>query len=133
MAGTLTEAEVLEQLQHAHETYVSGATGTPVQDDQDARVATANATHTAKANDAFSELNADPVEYAGVSAEVYTGGNVVTPVSATWMETQVRAALDGDDLFTTGGSYTSNYVPLSPYVDPLWLIEAQKLTGENLF
>jgi hypothetical protein len=133
MAGTLTEAEVLVQLKEQHDQYLTGATGTPVQDDQDARVATANATHTAKANADFDELNSEDVEFAGVSAKTYTGGNVVTPVSATWMEAQVRAALDNDELFAKGGPYTSNYVPLSPYLDPLFLIEAQKLTGENMF
>lgn len=132
-SGMLTEEEVLEQLKHQHDQYLTGATGLPVQDDQDARVATANASHTAKANEDFDELNSETVEYAGVSAKVYTGGNVVTPVSPTWMEEQVRTALDSDLLFETGGPYTSNYVPLSPYLDPLFLIEAQKLTGENMF
>jgi len=133
MAGTLTEQEVLEQLKHQHDQYLSGATGTPVQDDQDARVATANASHTEKANADFDELNSDEVAFANVTAKVYSGGNVVAPVSPTWMEQQVRDALDNDELFATGGPYTSNYVPLSPYLDPLFLIEAQKLTGENMF
>jgi hypothetical protein len=133
MSGTLTESEVLEQLKHASDQYLTGATGTPVQDDQNARVATANASHTAKTNALFSELNSEAVEDQGVSSKVYTGGNVVTPVNPTYMETQVRTALDNDALFSTGGAYTSNYVPLSPYLDPLWLIEAQKLTGENMF
>lgn len=133
MAGTLTESEVLDQLKHQHDTYLSGATGTGVQDDQDARVSTANASHTAKANADFDELNATTVSHSRVDAKVYSGANVVTPVSATWMEQQVRTALDGDALFAKGGPYTSNYVPLSPYLDPLFLIEAAKQTGEKLF
>jgi hypothetical protein len=133
MAGTLTEAEVLAQLKHQHDQYRTGATGLPVQDDQDDREDLANATHTAKANEDFDELNSVQVEFPGVSAKVYANGNVVTPVLATWMEAQARTALDGDDIFDTGGPYTSNYVPLSPYFDPLWVIESSKLTGEKHF
>jgi hypothetical protein len=69
---------------------------------------------------------------------VYTGGAYVKAVGTpTYMEAQVAStlALAGsyNKVFDRGGGYTSNYVPLSPYLDPLWLIEAAKLTGEKAF
>ena len=127
------EDTVVGALSHAHDTYMSGATGTPVQDDQDARVVTANATHSEVTNETFTSLQSTTVAYDNVNAEVYSGGDVVAPVNATWFESQVRTALDADALFTTGGPYTSDYSLLSPYVDNLVLIEASKLTGEKLF
>jgi len=133
----LTEAEVVAQLSAQHTKYTANPAlvGTDVQDDQDARVAAANATHTEKANTAFDELNTEVVapERGVINAKRYTGGNVVAPVNATYMEAQVRAALDADQLFTHGGPYTSDYTVASPYVDGLTLIEGSKLTGEKFF
>jgi len=129
----LTEAQVVAQLAAQHTKYTTGATGLPVQTDQNARMALDDTPHTAKTNAQFSELNATEVPSDRITAEVYTGGNVVTPVKATYFEAQVRAALDGGTVFTYGGPYTSNYVPASPYVDSLTLIEASKLTGEKFF
>jgi hypothetical protein len=129
----LTEAEILEQLAAAAAKYRTGATGLPVQDDQTAREALDDSARTEVENDEFTQLNSTPSPAPRITAEVYTGGNVVAPVQATYMEAQVRAALDAGDAFEFGGPYTSNYVPPSPYLDSLTLIEASKLTGEKFF
>jgi hypothetical protein len=128
------EDTVVAQLVHDDTVYMTGATGMPVQDDLDDRVAMANASHTAKTNAELSTgLNKTSVSGGAINADVYDGGNVVTPVNATWFEAQVRLALDADALFDTGGPYTSDYSVLSPYVDSLVLIEGSKLTGERFF
>jgi hypothetical protein len=133
MAGTLTEAEVLVQLQANDVKYLDTITG-DVKTSMDAKVAAANASHTAKTNaELATGINKTTVSGNIINADVYDGGNVVTPVNATWMEQQVKDALDNDLLHHTGGAYTTDYVPLSPYYDPLWLIEGQKLTGESYF
>ncbi len=137
---TLTEAEVVEQLEHQHDVYTEGATGLPVQDDQDARMALDDAPHTEVTNEEFpAGLNGVAVtNYNGtINAEVYDGGDIVQPAygmqNATWMEREAQDAVQGATAFTTGGPYTSDYSLLSPYVDPAWLIEYSKLTGEKWF
>lgn len=132
--ATLSEAEIVAQLSAQHDKYTTNLP-TAIQTDHDARVVRANAAHTAKANTAFDELNTEDVAPSRgvISAKRYTGGNVVTPVNATLHEQKVRAALDADELYAHGGPYTSDYNVPSPYVDPLTLIEGQKLTGENFF
>lgn len=133
------EATVLAQLKHQHDTYRTGATGTPVQTDQNNRETTLKSAHTAKTNAQLGTgLNHTVVSNGIVTAYVYSGGNYVQAAGTpTFMEAQVAAtlALAGayNKVFDKGGGYTSNYVPLSPYVDPLWLIEAAKLTGEKAF
>jgi len=135
--STLTEADIVAQLDAQHTKYTADPSlvGEPVQADQDARVATANAAHTAVTNAEFDTLNSDtvPATRGVVTGEVYSGGNIVTPVNATYMETQVAAALAADELFTHGGAYTSDYSLPSPYNDGLTLIEGSKLTGEKLY
>jgi len=135
--ATLTEAEIVAQLSAQHTKYVEATAliGTDVQTDQDARVTAANATHTEVTNSTFTSLNSTTIAPTRgvVSAEKYTGANVVAPVNATYMEAQVRTALDADELFTHGGPYTSDYSLASPYVDGLTLIEGSLLTGEKLF
>jgi hypothetical protein len=136
------------EVSEAHDIYMTGATGTDVQDDLDDRVDMANATHTEVQNsDDGTTLN-QTLNWQGVP--VYTGGNVVnvaddaavypddsTDVEDLEQEVQVRAALDGDSLFTTGGQIPpTDYVTsadLSPYVDGLFLAEASKQTGEKFF
>lgn len=135
--ATLTEAEIVAQLAAQHTKYMANPAlaGTPLQTAHDARVTRANAAHTPVTNSTFTSLNTENVAPASgrIVAKRYTGANVVAPVNATYMEAKVRAALDADELFTTGGPYTSDYSVASPYVDGLTLIEAQKLTGENFF
>jgi hypothetical protein len=131
--STLTEAQVVEQLAAQHTKYTEGATGMPVQTAQDARMALDDSAKTAKTNAEFAEINGTEVPGDRITGKVYTGGNVVTPVQATYMEAQVRTALDAGTLFTHGGPYTSDYAVASPYVDGLSLIEASKLTGEKFF
>ena len=132
--ATLTEAEIVAQLSAQHAKYTTNLP-TAIQTDHDARVTAANAAKTAKTNAEFTTLNSTTVAPTRgvVSGKVYSGGNVVTPVNATYMEAQVRVALDADELFTHGGPYTSDYSLASPYVDGLTLIEGSKLTGEKFF
>jgi len=137
--ATLTEAEIVAQLsaQHTKYTAAPALVGTDVQTDQDARVTTANATHTAVTSTSagFVSLNSSTIAPSRgvISAKKYTGANVVTPVNATYMEAAVRVALDADGLFTHGGPYTSDYSLASPYVDSLTLIQGSLLTGEKMF
>ena len=131
---TLTEAQVIEQLEHQHDQYIEGATGLPVQDDQDARLALDDAPHAEISNEDFPPSGTVVTNYNGsVNAVVYDGGDIVQPVNSTYMEGIAQAAIQGGDLFTTGGPYTSDYSLASPYVDPMYLIEASKLTGEKWF
>jgi hypothetical protein len=128
------EDTVVGQLAHADSVYMTGATGMAVQDDLNARVALANATHTAVTNaELDTELSSVLTDNGRVTGESYSGGNVVTPVNATWFETHVRTALDADALFDTGGAYTSDYSVLSPYMDPMVLIQGSILTGEKFY
>jgi hypothetical protein len=131
--ATLTEAEVIAQLAAQHTKYTVGATGLPVQTDQNARMALDNSPHTAKTNAQFSTLNGTEVPSTHITGRVYTGGNRVTPVNATYFEKQVTTALTNGTVFTYGGPYTTDYIPASPYVDAMTLIEASKLTGEKFF
>ena len=138
--STLTEAEVVEQLEHQHDVYTEGATGLPVQDDQDARMELDDSPHDEIENeDLATDLNHVEVTNSrgSINADVYTGGNIVQPAygmaNATWMEREAQDAVQDGDAFTTGGPYTSDYSLLSPYVDPAWLIEYSKLTGEKWF
>ena len=138
--ATLTEAEIVAQLSAQHTKYMANPAlvGSALQTAHDARVTRANATHTAVTSTTAgfkAGLNVEAVAPTSgrIVASRYTGANVVTPVNATIMETKVAAALAADTLFTHGGPYTSDYNVPSPYVDPLTLIEAQKLTGENFF
>lgn len=133
----LTEADIVAQLDAQHTKYTADPSlvGEPVQADHNARVVAANAAKVAVTNAQFDTLvsTAVPDTRGVVTGNVYDGGNVVTPVDATFMETQVRAALDADELFTHGGPYTSDYSLASPYVDGLTLIEGSKLTGEKFY
>lgn len=134
--GFLTEAEVVAQLDAQHTKYTTGASG-QVLTDHTARVAAANASHTQVTNATMTNLNSTTVSGGRgvVNAEVYSGANVVAPVNATYAEAKVRAALDADELFTTGGPYgaAGAYDRPSPYVDSLVQIEGSKLTGEKFF
>jgi hypothetical protein len=145
------ESSAYAQAAHADEVYMTGATGLPVQDDHDARVTMANATHTVVANeDLATELNSTTVALPHINAEVYTGGNLVTVaenragVDAYPEDTQdtedleqevlVSAALVADALFDRGGFIGAYYAGgYSPYVDGAWLAEASKQTGEKFF
>ena len=133
---TLTEEQVIEQLEHQHDQYTSGATGTAVQADQDARMALDDTTRDDLDNETWvDDINStDVTNYNGtVNAKVYAGGNTVQPVNATYMENLVQEAIAAGELFATGGPYTSDYSLASPYVDPLVLIEGSKLMGDKAF
>jgi len=146
------ESSAYAQAYHAHTTYLTGATGLPVQDDQDDRVDLANATHTVVANDDLDTgLNHTVVDTGRITAWVYSGGNRVTVASNRAgvdlmpedaqktedleHEVLVANALDNDALFSRGGFIAPSYTAgaYSPYLDPLWLTEASKMTGEKFF
>src|SRR6185503_1519413 len=102
------------EVARAHDLYMTGAQGTEVQADVDDRVTLSQATHDEVENsDDGTTLNQE-LNWQGVP--VYTGGNVVkvastraefpddsTDIEDLEQEVQVRAALDSDALFTTGG------------------------------
>jgi len=102
--GFLTEAEVVAQLDAQHTKYMAdpATVGTQVRTDNDARVTAANATHTAVTNAQFANLIGVEAPGDRVTGKTYSGGNVVTPVNATYAEAQVRIALDADTLHTFG-------------------------------
>jgi len=147
------DTELVRNTKHvarADATYRTGATGTPVQDDQDAHEAL-DAAHVVVANaDLGADLNQDANSY-GVPS--YTGGNIVSVaanragvdllpedtsgVEDLEQEVLVENALQAGNLFVTGGQIPpTNYEDvdsLSPYADPMFLVEASKMTGEKFF
>jgi hypothetical protein len=132
----LSQEEILAQLDSADEKYRTGATGTPVQDDQDAREALDDSPHIPVTNEEFADLESVTVNRPGVRAEVYDGGNIVEemfPQQYTYFTDKVYDAVQSGDVFTTGGTYSSNYTVAAPYVDNLTLIAASILTGEKFF
>lgn len=125
------------EVARAEEQYMEGAEGLPVQDDLDARVAEAEAAHTDVDNDELAtDLNTTE-GFGGIP--VYTGGNVVNEESPhpTVHVELVRDALDAGDIFHTGGQIPptsfEDASSLAPYLDPLWIAESSKLTGEKHF
>lgn len=127
------------ELTRASELYRDGATGMPVQDDQDAREAMAEETHTEVENDELAtELNhTDAVLGNGGVVPVYSGGNIVKDEDPLEMDTLVRDAFDAGDIFETAGqvppeSYEDEN-SLAVGVDPMFLAEASKKTGEKFF
>lgn len=133
-ALTANTAEVAR----AHEQYLEGAEGMPVQDDQEAREAMAQEAHTPVDNeDLATELNTVDATVGGVTMPVYSGGNIVNDVTPMEMDTLVRDAFDVGEIFETGGQIPptdyEDAASLSPYVDPAFLMEASKKTGEKYF
>lgn len=133
--ATLTEAEARAQVAEADAEYMTGATGLDVQDDLDARVAEANATHTAKTNAELMTVNSTT---NALGFKSYAGGNVVEPaytLSADDMQAIARAKLDADLAFDVAGE-VHDFVDagdVEPYVDPMFLAEIAKQTGEKPF
>jgi hypothetical protein len=155
MTDWLPDETALERntrhVSEAHDTYLEGAVGMEVQDDQEAREALAAETKTEVANDDLgTDLNST-TNAQGVPT--YSGGNVVAvadnragvdefpedtqDVEDLEQEVLVRNALDAGELFATGGQIPpTNYedaTSVSPYVDGMWLAEASKQTGEKFF
>jgi hypothetical protein len=145
------ESDPTAQAAHAHEVYMEGAEGLPVQDDLDDRVAAANASHTAKTNEQLATgLNATTTVHPWGTVKTYAGGNIVNvaanragidaypedaqEVEDLEQEVKVKAAIAADDLFTAGGFIGDAYTgSLSNYVDGAILAEASKQTGEKFF
>lgn len=131
------ESDYAAQAEHAHDAYMTGATGLPVQDDVDARVTEANATHDSVANSALgTDLNVTVTQHPWGPVTTYSGANIVAyadETTITSMENLVRTRLASDDLHNTGFGVDSPVIDGAPteFVDPLVLIEAAKLTGEK--
>jgi hypothetical protein len=139
------------QLAWAEAEYRDGATGLPVQADQDAREALVSAPHTAKTNAQLGTgLNHKTVNFPAVHADVYTGGNIVTVAANRAgvdmmpedtqntedleQEVLVGAAVQNGTLFSKGGFLGSQYAGVAgAYMDPAFLVEASKQTGEKFF
>lgn len=122
------------EVARAEEQYLEGADGMPVQDDLDARIALMEDDFEAVQNsDDGTTLNTENATVAGGVQPVYTGGNVVDDENPLVMDELVRDALDAGDIFHTGGQIPptdfEDVSNLSPYLDPLWLVEAAKKTG----
>lgn len=134
LAAELNEAH----LDRADATYLAGATGLPVQADQDARVAQDNAPHGGVVNAALgTSLNVATAVVGGAEVPSYTGGNIVVGTQNTPMTQDAFDAVQAAALFTTGGqvppvSYQDT-VDLSDHVDGMFKAEASKLTGEKWF
>ncbi len=148
------DTELVRNTKHvsrAHTKYRTGATGTPVQTDQNAREALDNSAHVVVSNaNLGASLNRVNNSY-GVPS--YTGGNVVqvaanragvdlfpedtSAVEDLEMEVIVENALQAGTLFAKGGQIPpTNYTAeasASPYVDGMWLAEASKMTGTKFF
>jgi len=136
----VTEQERNEaELARASELYLHGAEGLPVQDDQDARVDMSEESHDEVDNDELAtELNSTTAHLSnGGTAPVYTGGNIVNDVRPLEMDTLVRDAFDAGDIFDTAGQVPpESYIDensLAEGVDPAFLVEASKKTGEKYF
>lgn len=139
----LTLAEARAQLVANHTKWTTGAEGMPVQDDLDARVAEANATHTQVTNSQLDpshvNVNTGPVGFGGVAGlKSYAGGNIVAlPAEAVGdtddLQYMVRTALDADLIHDKGSDVDSPVTDYTPAIDGTWLIEASKQTGEKLF
>lgn len=126
------------EVERAEEQYMTGATGMPVQDDLDARVAEAEASHDPVDNDELATLlNTTDATVGGQTIPVYTGGNIVNDENPVVMDDLLRDAFDAGDIFHTGGQIPptdfEDVTSLSPYLDPMWLVESAKKTGEKPF
>lgn len=126
------------EVARAEEQYLENETleGTDLQEEVDARIAEANATHTAVDNDELAtELNTTNATVGGGVFPVYSGGNVVNDENPLVMDELVRDAGDGDDIFHTGGQIPptsfEDVNSLSPYLDPMFLVEWAKKTAEK--
>jgi hypothetical protein len=136
MGHTLTESEARAQVAAADAAYMTGADALDVQDDLDARVAEANATHTQKTNEQLHTVNTVTNHASGLKS--YSGGNVVAPahpLDNDDFQKIVRTALDADALFDKAGE-VHDFVDagdMEPFVDPMVLAEGSKQTGRKLF
>lgn len=126
-------------LDRADATYLEGADGLPVQDDQEAREALDDSAHDEVENDELgTDLNTTEHTVGGASVPVYDGGNVVVADDYDDFKQGVVDALQAGDTFTISGqvppeSATEKDDFNTEHVDPLMLIEASKLTGEKYF
>lgn len=133
------EDTTVGQLAHADTTYLTGASGTAVGDDQDARYNSFYAAVSGVATEDYpANLPYDTIATNVVNAKVYDEGNFIQVESdePTWFENQVSSALTSGvyAVFDTGTAYlTTDYSVLSPYVDSMTLIQASILTGVKAF
>lgn len=126
-------------LDRADETYLEGADGLDVQDDQEAREALDDSAHDDVANDELAtDLNVTMATVGGAEVPVYQGGNIVDNGDYDGFKQEVFDAVQAGNTFElTGQVPPDNAVTKDDFatghVDPLVLIEASKLTGEKWF
>lgn len=126
-------------LDRADTTYLEGADGLDVQDDQEAREALDDSAHDEVENDELgTSLNTDDATVGGATIPVYSGGNIVDSDDYDDFKRGVFDAVQAGDSFALSGqvppeSATAKDDFNTEHVDPLVLIEASKLTGEKFF
>lgn len=126
-------------LDRADETYLEGADGLDVQDDQEAREALDDSAHDAVVNSELgTDLNTTDATVGGGTVPVYSGGNIVDSPTYDAFKREVFDAVQAGNAFSLSGqvppeSATAKDDFNTEHVDPLVLIEASKLTGEKHF
>lgn len=127
-------------LDRADNTYLEGAVGLDVQDDQEAREALDASAHDAVENDELGTevLNTSTATVGGADIPVYAGGNIVDSVDYDDFKRGVFDAVQAGTAFALSGQVPpENAIAADDFnaehVDPLMLIEASKLTGEKHF
>lgn len=128
------ESTYTAQVKHGHDAYRTGATGLPVQTDQDAREDLDDSAHAVVTNAELATALTTTVGPLG--NDVYTGGNIIDVTGQVSHAVKVFDAVQEGLIFDRGGfidvyDAASNYS--SPYVDGVWLAEASKQTGEKFF
>jgi hypothetical protein len=131
-----TDTTVLGQAAHADTVYMTGATGLDVQDDLDARQTLYATPVSAVAGaDYPGDLPYTSVAVEGVvTAKVYDQSQAIYVASGnpTAFESSVASAIASGYVWDTGTAYDS-LGNLTPYVDPMVLIQASILTGVKAF
>jgi hypothetical protein len=120
------------QAAHSADRYLNG----PYEDtDVDARVDLSKVSKTPISD--VADMNVATTSQPWGDVKTYAGGNIVSYTgegARTDVEAIVATAIAADALFETGPGYTSPVVDTSSaYLDPLYLIEASKLTGEKYY
>jgi hypothetical protein len=129
------------QQEHAHDAYMTGATGLPVQTDLNEKVAVANAAHDEVSNSELwggGDYNVVETVHPWGTVKTYAGGNIVAYADATpmtFVENLVRTQMAADELHSTGFGNADPVKDGAPteYLDPLVLIEASKIIGSKVF
>lgn len=120
-------------------TYLQGAEGLAVQDDQEAREALDDSAHDPVVNSALgTDLNTIDATVGGGTVPVYQGGSIVDSPTYDAFKREVFDSVQAGTAFSLSGqvppeSATAKDDFNTEHVDPLVRIEASKLTGEKHF